>query len=327
MGQSTIGIGVIGLGVIGRRMIEQTAERTDLRVVCAWDLADEARQRARSDHPDLAIATDAQALLADPAVDLLYVGTPPASHRRYVEMAVAAARPVFCEKPLAISLTDGRRIVDALASTGLASAVNFVFASAPAVRALDAMLRRGVIGEPVAAEIRLRFARWPRDWQAGADWLRFRAEGGFVREVLSHFVFLLLALFDSCEVEGALVDYPDDPALCERSLLARLRCAGLPVVVCASAGGAGPDTVEFTVHGATGALRLENWYELSAVLPGASSWSAQRVDIAPYAQPRTATYQAQLDNLVSWFHGRPSRLPDAARALRVQQIVEKLLEV
>ena len=91
-----IGIAVIGLGVIGRRMLEQTARRQDLRVVSAWDLGAEARARAQADFPGLALAADAEAAIAAPGVDIVYVGTPPGVHRQYSLMAARHGRRVFC---------------------------------------------------------------------------------------------------------------------------------------------------------------------------------------------------------------------------------------
>lgn len=319
------GIAVIGLGVIGRRMLDQTRNRSDLKVVSAWDVSDKAMRAAAADFPGVPLAADARAAIEAPGVDLVYVGTPPAFHRQYVEMAIAAGRKVFCEKPLAVSLADGEAIVKALEASGTANGVNYVFASAPAVAEMESRLHAGAIGSPREVEIRLFFSRWPRDWQANAGWLAYREEGGFVREVLSHYVYLLRRLLGPAAIESATIGWQEDPALCERSALARLSCGGLPVLVSASAGAAGPDVVEFTLRGDTGALRLENWFELSQ--SDGARWSklphgglgADRPD------PRTAAYQSQLDSLAKMARGEPHPIPDAGVALEVQKTIEALL--
>jgi len=319
------GIAVIGLGVIGRRMLEQTRKRSDLRISAAWDINHAAMTAAAADFPHAPLAADARAAIEAPGTDIVYIGTPPAWHRQYTEMAIAAGRKVFCEKPLAVDLADGEAIVKALADSGTANGVNYVFASAPAVAEMESRLLAGAIGAPRLVEIRLFFSRWPRDWQASAGWLAWREEGGFVREVLSHYVYLLRRLLGPAVIETASIGWQDDPALCERSALARLACGHVQVLVSASAGGSGPDVVEFTVRGETGALRLENWFELSA--SDGARWSPiAHCGLGPdRPDPRTAAYQSQLDSLAMLARGEPQPIPDAGVALEVQRMIEAIL--
>lgn len=321
----THGIAVIGLGVIGRRMLEQTRRRKDLSVIAGWDISQTAMQKAATDFPGFTPAGSAREAIEHPAVDVVYIGTPPAFHRQYVELAIAAGKKVFCEKPLAVSLADGEAIVSALTAAGRPNAVNYVFASAPAVVEMESRLRAGAIGTPQMAEIRLFFSRWPRDWQASAAWLAYREEGGFVREVLSHYVYLLQRLLGPANVEAAGIGWQADPALCERSALARLSCGGVPVLIIAAAGAAGPDVVECTLRGDAGALKLENWFELSH--SDGMRWTAlPHGGLAPdRPDPRTAAYQHQLDSLAKLARGEPHPLPDAAVALAVQRVIETIL--
>ncbi len=318
-----IGIAVIGLGVIGRRMLEQTAGRDDLFISGAWDVDPEARERAARDFPQARIAPDAHAAVADAETRIVYVGTPPAFHREYSLLAQAHGRKVFCEKPLAVDVAQAERLVKELDQAGTPNAVNFVYASAPAARALAAALADGAIGRPQLIETRLFFARWPRDWQASAQWLKYRAEGGFIREVLSHFVYLMIDLFGACDHRGSFVDYPGDGVSCERAGVALLDCAGIPALVGAGAGGGGPDEVVFTVRGERGALRLDNWYGLQRA--EGSGWVEVPVDHRPHPDMRSAAYQAQLDALARFGRGEPQRLPTMATALAVQRVIDRIL--
>jgi 1,5-anhydro-D-fructose reductase (1,5-anhydro-D-mannitol-forming) len=45
----------------------------------------------------------AEALIADPAVDAVYVATPPSSHKEYAIAAARAGKPVYVEKPMAMN--------------------------------------------------------------------------------------------------------------------------------------------------------------------------------------------------------------------------------
>lgn len=318
-----IGLAVIGLGVIGRRMLEQTARRDDFAIAGAWDVDASACARARADFPHARVAADADAAIGAAAAEVVYVGTPPAFHASYARRASALGRRVFCEKPLAASVDEGERLVRDLDAAGTPNAVNFVYASAPAARALAAAIASGAIGRPTGVETRLFFSRWPRDWQASAAWLALRAEGGFVREVLSHFVYLMTDLFGDCAHRASFTDYPPGGVLCERASVALLDCAGVPATVAASAGGAGPDEVTFTVRGERGALRLENWYGLAR--SDGAAWVPVDVDPRPHADARTAAYQAQLDSLARFARGEPHRLPTMEVALRVQRVIDRIL--
>lgn len=316
-------LAIIGLGVIGRRMLEQAALQPALQIAGVWDLDPLACQRAQADFPGTVIAASARALIADAGVDLVYIGTPPAFHREYALLAAAHGKHVFCEKPLTTELDQAHRLVTELAQRETPNAVNFVFASAPSADWLASRLADGAIGEVTAIDMRLFFARWPRDWQASAAWLSLREQGGFVREVLSHFVYLSLRLFGDCRLQGAQIEWPADPRLCERAATALLSCAGIPVTVSAAASGAGPDEVVFTIRGTKGALRLSNWYE--AHESDGAAWRAVSLPVAPYADMRVAAYQAQLANLVRFARDLSHPLPDAAVALQVQEVIEGML--
>jgi predicted dehydrogenase len=58
---------------------------------------------------------DAQQLINDPAVNAIYVATPPSSHLQYTLAAIAAGKPVYVEKPMS---------TDAAAALQMAAAAN-----------------------------------------------------------------------------------------------------------------------------------------------------------------------------------------------------------
>lgn len=56
---------------------------------------------------------DAAALIADPTVDAVYVATPPSTHKQYALMSIAAGKPVYVEKPMAMDAAECGEIVRA----------------------------------------------------------------------------------------------------------------------------------------------------------------------------------------------------------------------
>jgi predicted dehydrogenase len=58
-------------------------------------------------------------LLADPAVDIVAVCSPPAEHPRQILLAVAAGKKaIFCEKPLALTRADADEVIAACRTAG-----------------------------------------------------------------------------------------------------------------------------------------------------------------------------------------------------------------
>ncbi|MCL5776506.1 Gfo/Idh/MocA family oxidoreductase [Limibaculum sp. FT325] len=316
----TYGVAIIGLGVIGRRMLTNMPQQGRLAIVGGWDLDPAACARAAADFPGLAIAASAEALIGSPQVDAVYIGVPPRAHGLYARAAIAAGKAVFCEKPLGVDLADSRALVEVAREAGAVQAVNLSLAAARGVSAMRAALAEGSLGPVAGADIRLHFTRWPRGWQASASWLAGRAEGGFTREVATHFLYLADALFGPGELIAASAAYPGDDGRAETHVLAQLDFGGVPVTLAGSVGGAGPDLVEFTLWGERRSLRLSDFYRLSA--SAGEGWENALPEIG---NPALDAYMLQLDELVRMLDGEAHVLPDFATALRVQELVEGIL--
>lgn len=56
---------------------------------------------------------EAEKLITDPEVNAIYIATPPASHEAYAIRSLAAGKPVYLEKPMAIDFTSAQRIEEA----------------------------------------------------------------------------------------------------------------------------------------------------------------------------------------------------------------------
>lgn len=57
--------------------------------------------------------SDASSIINDPDVNAVYIATPPSSHEEYTIAALKAGKPVYVEKPMALSAAAGRRMLDA----------------------------------------------------------------------------------------------------------------------------------------------------------------------------------------------------------------------
>jgi len=62
---------------------------------------------------------DAQALIDDPDVDAVYIATPPAFHKDYTLMSARAGKPVYVEKPMALSFEECQTMIQACRAAGV----------------------------------------------------------------------------------------------------------------------------------------------------------------------------------------------------------------
>jgi predicted dehydrogenase len=74
------------------------------------------------------------------------IATPAQLHTEMALEAIASRKHVFVEKPLALSLADGQKIVDAAASAGVQIFVGHVLLYHPAVRKMLSLVAEGVVG-------------------------------------------------------------------------------------------------------------------------------------------------------------------------------------
>lgn len=117
---------------------------TEARVIAVMDV-DEARAAAIAP-PGAATYTDLAALLDDPAVDIVHVGTPPHLHGPITERAAERRKHVFVEKPLATTLDGARRAMAAAERAGVRVSIDYVLRHHPLNRLALELTRSGALG-------------------------------------------------------------------------------------------------------------------------------------------------------------------------------------
>ncbi|MDB5370962.1 MAG: hypothetical protein JWP20_2520 [Roseomonas sp.] len=317
---AALALGIIGFGIMGERLLRQALPHPELRLSGIWDPSPEAAARLAAIDPALTMAADAAAVIA--GCDALYVAAPPAAHIPLARAALQAGKAVLLEKPLATSLAEAEAFVTEAEAMGARAAVNFPMASSPAVAQLSAW--RAAAGTPQKLRIDTHFAHWPRGWQRdAAGWLARRAEGGFTREVVSHFLFLTLRQLGPLRLLSAETTYPGG-GMAETAIRAELTAGGVPVSLSGTVGQITADEANaWTLTAADGSIRLRDW-SLAERLHEDGTWHPA-ADAVPNERMRPMVLRGQMDKLVAMTRGQPHGLATLREALDVQRIVEAIL--
>ena len=315
-------IGLIGAGIMGRRMADRVAAHPRFVLAAAWDPDRAALDRLLQAHSGAAAVGDARMLVAHDDVDCVYIASPPASHASHAHAAFDRGKAVFCEKPLTVDDAEGEALVARADAERHKAGVNFSLATAPSFVRIAEAVASGTIGTIRRIDIRVRFARWPRGWQHGAaGWLTGAREGGFVREVVSHFIFTTQRLVGPLTVRSSKVERAD-PQRAERVVAAEMRAGDVAVMLDGAVEGGADDHNLWTVTGSSGVMRIRDWHGLEQEKGG--KWST--VESSSIDAMRQRAGAAQLDHLAALLEGRANTLPTLREALDVQRTIEAILK-
>jgi UDP-2-acetamido-3-amino-2,3-dideoxy-glucuronate N-acetyltransferase len=138
-------VGCVGAGAWGMNLIRNFSALGALHAICESNAA--ALKRAGEAYP-LAVPTQSfSELLADPAVDAVVIATPAAQHAIMARDALEAGKDVFVEKPLALTLAEGRTVVEQAARAARILMVGHLLRYHPAVKALHELIQAGALGK------------------------------------------------------------------------------------------------------------------------------------------------------------------------------------
>ena len=169
-------VGIVGCGKISDIYLKNCHGRfPGLEVVALADLVTEAAQ-AKAEQYDIRKVLPVDELIADPEVEAVLNLTVPSAHAEICEKTLAAGKHSFTEKPLAIDLADGKRLVELAAKKGVrlgAAPDTFLGGGLQTVRKL---LDDGWVGEPVAATA-FMMGRGPEGWHPNPAFFYQRGAG------------------------------------------------------------------------------------------------------------------------------------------------------
>lgn len=199
----SIRVGLIGAGRMGKVFAHTLAfgvAEVDLAAVA--DIDEAACSEAAARYGVKTHYTDYREMLRRDDIEAVVVVTPTATHAEVVIAAAAAGKHIFCEKPLAQTLSQCDDAIAAVESAGVKLQIGFMRRFDPAYQMAKKQIDAGVIGEPVMfrstgrdpKRTSLEFARRENSggmimdmgvhdfdlarWLMGSDVVRVQSEGG-----------------------------------------------------------------------------------------------------------------------------------------------------
>jgi predicted dehydrogenase len=138
--------------------------------------------------------TTADELLADPQVNAVYVATPPHLHKEYTIKALAAGKPVYVEKPMALNYAECQEMMQAAEKYGQKLFVAYYRRALPYFLKVKELINKGFIGKLIGVEVRQFRAPFASDFEQSTQTWRIKSDiagGGYFYDLAPHTIDIL----------------------------------------------------------------------------------------------------------------------------------------
>ncbi len=180
---------IIGCGRIAARHAEIISAVAELSAVC--DIKPERAGSFAQTYSCKSYTDIGELLNNEPAVNIVSVCTPNSLHSSHTILSLESGRHVLCEKPMAVSVDECRRMIEAAGSSGKNLFIVKQNRFNPPVAALKEAIDSGKLGKILSVELNCFWNR-NNDYYKSSDWKGRKAlDGGTLFTQFSHFIDLL----------------------------------------------------------------------------------------------------------------------------------------
>jgi predicted dehydrogenase len=193
-------IGIIGCGGIanGKHMPAiQKVGRADMVAFCDLEMAKAEKAAQAYGAQGAKVYTDYKELLRDQSIDICYVLTPNRSHADIACDAMRAGKHVMCEKPMAKTAADARRMVETARETGVKLTIGYQHRHKSASRYVKSVIERGDLGDVYYSKALAIRRRGTPNW--GVFLNEYEQGGGPLIDIGTHSLDLTMYLMDNFE--------------------------------------------------------------------------------------------------------------------------------
>jgi len=177
--------GLIGASTIAsRHMIGAIRAQSGHEIVSVLSSSGQRGQEFAASHEIAASTTSLDELLADAAIDAVYISTTNEKHLPQALAAIKAGKHVLCEKPLAMNVKDALSMVRAAEEAGLVFATNHHLRNAGSHIKIKQLIKSGKVGEVLS--VRIFHAVYLPDFLQGWRINNAAAGGGVIADIVVH---------------------------------------------------------------------------------------------------------------------------------------------
>ncbi|SLN44188.1 inositol 2-dehydrogenase [Pseudooctadecabacter jejudonensis] len=313
-----INIGILGCGRIGQVHGATLRGMTNARAAAVAD-AMPAAADALAEQTGAQVM-DAEALINDPGIDAVIIGTPTTTHYDLIHMAAGAGKAIFCEKPIDLSVDRIRDCLAAVEVAGVPFMVAFNRRFDPNFAHLQRQISDQVIGDVEIVTILSRDPAPPP-----IDYVK--TSGGIFRDMMIHDLdmarFLLaeepveLTAAASCLVDPAIGEAGDF----DTAVVTLKTATGKLCQISNSRRATYGYDQRIEVHGRAGMLRADNILEHSVEVSNGSGIS--KTTVQPFFLERyAAAYRAEMEHFIDAVSRGVPVTPTGHDGLRAQMLAD-----
>src|SRR4030088_2051886 len=149
----TLKIGMIGIGVGGAEILPAMEAMDSVEVAAGADVVPTTLDRFKERFPSAKTYDSAEALCKDPDVEAVWVSSPNRFHAEHTILAANHGKHVVVEKPMAVTLSDAQRMVEAADKNGIKLLAGHTRAFTLPIRAMRRGIESGTYGQLRALNI------------------------------------------------------------------------------------------------------------------------------------------------------------------------------
>ncbi|MCL2839307.1 MAG: Gfo/Idh/MocA family oxidoreductase [Defluviitaleaceae bacterium] len=197
-----IKVGFIGCGFIAlTKHLPGMSQEKDVEMAAFCDIIVEKAEKAKKEFgtSNSKVYTDYKTLIADPTIDVIHVLTPNASHAEITIAALEAGKHVMCEKPMAATSADAKKMLEARDRTGKLLTIGYQYRHYNENQVAKKVIDEGYLGDIYYSEASYIRRRGVPTWGVFTD--KAQQGGGALIDIATHVLDLSLFMMNNYDVD------------------------------------------------------------------------------------------------------------------------------